>query len=244
MDPHWPGNWPGILAREKILSKNLLGLFYETNDDGDIRYAHSAMMALQAGLGFKPRRLFINQHTMNRLAVIGFFLWLPSNPEGLADLVDKRFDHYSLQVQKGTKLPRYDLRYIWLLGLNIQSFIDWMAMQKVGFYWALDNQFTRHNALFSRMVVLSRIKQFELDNNRWPDSLDELQLTELVMTDPVSGKPWHYERTEKSFILYSLGPNGINNNGLNNPSTDEDDIMIWPQQPADVPSDNEVVQPD
>ncbi len=240
LDPRWPGNWPDILVREKILSKNLLALFYETNNDGDIRYSHSAMMALQEGLGFRPRRLFINQHTMNRLAVIGFFFWLPSNPENLADLVDRRFDHYSLQVQKGERLPRYDLRYIWVLGLNVQSFIDWMAMQKVGFYWALDGQFTRHNALANRLAVFSLLKQFHLEHGRWPERLDELDHpdAELILIDPLNGKPWHYERTDESFLLYSLGPNAADDGGINDPSKQKDDILIWPQQ-RDLPAETE-----
>lgn len=232
LNPRWPGNWPDILVREKILSKNLLGLFYETNDNGDIRYSHSAMMALQEGLGFRPRRLFINQHTMNRLAVIGFFFWLPSNPGGLADMVDKRFDHYSLQVQKGTQFPRYDLRYIWVLGLNIQSFIDWMAMQKVGFYWALDGQFTRHNALRNRHTVFLLLRQFHMEHNRWPDRLDELEHPDAayILTDPVNGKPWRYERTADGFSLYSLGPNAEDDRGVNDTVKEMDDVRIWPQE--------------
>jgi len=232
LNPRWPGNWPDILAREKILSKNLLALFYETNSDGDIRYSHSAMMALQEGLGYRPRRLFINQHTMNRLAVIGFFFWLPSNPDGLGDLVDKRFDYYSLQVQKGEKLPRYDLRYIWVLGLNLQSFVDWMAMQKVGYYWALDGHFTRHTALANRSALLSALKQFRLQHNRWPDSLEEMNLADDAaqsLVDPLNGKLFQYENKDDTFLLYSLGSNGTDDGGTNDPSKEMDNIRIWPQ---------------
>jgi hypothetical protein len=135
LDPRWTKNWTDILAREKLTAKNLTGLMYETNPAGKVRISRNAMMALQEGLGFYPRRLFAKQHVMNRLAAIGLWLALPSNPQRLSKVVDERFDHYSLQVQKGEKLPRYSLKYIWIKGYNAQTVIDWLAMQQVGYYW-------------------------------------------------------------------------------------------------------------
>jgi hypothetical protein len=56
-------------------------LFYEIDDDGNTRIAHRAMFALQEGLGYAPRRLFLRQHEMSRLAVIGLWLSLPFTPD-------------------------------------------------------------------------------------------------------------------------------------------------------------------
>jgi len=231
IDPQWAGNWPRILAREKLTAKNLAGLMYEVNNSGKIRISHNAMMALQKGLGFYPRRLFINQQVMNRVAVIGLWLSLPSNPQRLATVVDKRFDHYSLQVQNGEQLSRSSVRYIWLKGLNAQSVINWLAIQQVGYYWALDGQFRRHEAVVRQIRIFSALKKYFLEHNRWPQQLAELEIdgSEYVLTDPVNGKPFVYEQLGDGFRLYSLGTNGTNDCGLNDAKDKKDDILLWPR---------------
>jgi hypothetical protein len=229
IDPQWPKNWPDILAREKLTAKNLAALMYEVNKSGKVRISHNAMMALQAGLGYYPRRLFINQHVMNRIAVIGLWLSLPMSPQRLAEMVDERFDHYSLRVQKGDRLPRYGPQYIWLTGLNAQSVIDWLAMQKVGYFWALDGQFERHQAIVNQIRIFTALKQYFLEHQRWPKELNDLNMSDTALNDPLCGKPFVYEQTERSFRLYSLGPNGIDDGGLNNLKEEKDDILLWPR---------------
>jgi hypothetical protein len=239
IDPQWAGNWPDILLREKLITKNLAGLMYEINDSGSVRISHNAMMALQAGLGYRPQRLFINQQVMNRLAVIGLWLALPSNPQRLAAVVDDRFDHYSLLVQKGQQLPRYSLKYVWVKGLNVQSVIDWLAMQQVGYYWALDGQFQRHLAIVNQIRIFSALKQYHLQHQRWPRTLEELDIEDAghVLTDPVCGKPFVYELTAQGFRLYSLGVNGADDDGANAPRENKDDILLWPRNQFDSTSD-------
>lgn len=231
IDPRWPGNWPGILTREKLTAKNLAGLMYEINDSGSVRISHNSMMVLQRGLGYRPQRLFMNQHVMNRLAVIGLWLSLPSNPQRLATVVDKRFDHYSLQVQKGIQLPKYNLEYIWIKGLNAQSVIDWLAMQHVGYYWALDGQFLRHEAIVRQIRIFSTLKKYFLEHNRWPEQLAELEMndSEYVLEDPLNGRPFVYERLDEGFQLYSLGANGVDDGSLNDAQDNKDDILLWPR---------------
>jgi hypothetical protein len=145
-------------------------------------------------------------------------------------MVNTRVDHYSLQVQKGTEFQQISLRYIWILGLNAQSIVDWLAMQRVGYYWALNGQFTRHQALVNRIHILSAIKQFYLQNQRWPERLEEINIEDAFMLfDPLNNKPFRYERTDKGFRFYSLGPNGVDDGGFFNPDSNKDDIQIWPK---------------
>ena len=231
IDPQWAGNWPDILLREKLTAKNLAGLMYEINSSGSVRISHNAMMALQEGLGYRPQRLFFNQQIMNRLAVVGLWLALPSNPQRLANRVDERFDHYSLLVQKGQQLPRYSLKYIWVKGLNVQSVIDWLAMQQVGYYWALDGQFQRHLAIVNQIHLFAALKRYYLAHQRWPQTLEELDMenAEDVVVDPVSGRAFVYEQTEQGFRLYSQGANGVDDDGVNEPKQNKDDILLWPR---------------
>ena len=231
LDPHWAGNWPDIVQREKLTTKNLAGLMYEINDKGRVRISHNAMIALQAGLGYRPQRLFLNQQEMNRLAVIGLWLSLPMSPQRLADIVDDRFDYYSLEVQKGEEIPTYPLIYIWIKGLNAKTVIDWLAMQRVGYFWALDGQFIQHLSIVNQIHIFAALKRYHLAHGSWPQSLEELDIEDApyVLMDPVSRQPFFYERTLQEFRLYSIGHNGIDDGGMNIPQENKDDILLWPR---------------
>jgi hypothetical protein len=239
LDPQWTKNWRAILLREKLLAKNMAALMYQVNASGQTRISHNAMMDLQAGLGFPPRRLFFKQHEMNRLAAIGLWLTLPVSPQRLADIVDDRFDHYSLQVQKGTQLPQYSLKYVWIKGLNVQSVIDWLAMQKVGYFWALDGQFTRHRSIVHQIRIFTALKRYFLQHRRWPQGFEELGLEDddSILIDPLCGRPFVYQTTTEGFRLYSLGTNGIDDGGVNRTKENKDDILLWPRNQIDIEMD-------
>jgi hypothetical protein len=235
VDTGWAKSWAPIVAHEKLLAKNIMGLFYEVDDRGRTRIAHSAMFALQEGLGFAPRKLFIRQHEMNRLAVIGLWLSLPTTPERIAKLIDERFDHYSLLAQKGAPLPNVPIQYSWRSGLNVRSAIDWLALDKVKYFWALHGQHARHEAVTDVITTLAALKTYYLENGVWPESLAALQLPEHLATDKVFNQPYCYRKTADGFQFYSLGPNGIDDYGINNPAQNKDDIVFWPRLMTDAP---------
>lgn len=229
IDTGWAKSWAAIVDHEKLMAKNIMGLFYEVNDNGRTRIAHGSMYALQEGLGYQPQRLFFRQHEMNRLAVIGLWLSLPTSPQRIAKLIDERFDYYSLQVQKGTPLPVVPIQYSWRMGLNVRSAIDWLAVDRVKYFWALHGQNSRHQSLITLMQIFSALKQYSLRHHNWPDSLQVLQLAEIETIDPVYDRSYRYQKTDDGFRLYSLGPNGIDDDGVNDPRKNKDDIVFWPR---------------
>ncbi len=230
LDSGWAKSWPAIVEREKLLAKNIAGLFYEVRDDGHTRISHQSLYALQEGLGYQPRRMFLKQHEMNRLAVIGFWLSLPFTPEGMAKLIDKRFDHYSLQTQKGDTPDYIPVERIWQMGWNCRSPVDWMAMQQVKWFWAMDGQDKRHDALVSLIQIFVALKQYQLQHHCWPDRLSDLDAVDpYILTDPVHGNPFVYQQRGDDFLLYGLGPNGVDDGGINDPVNKKDDIVFWPR---------------
>ena len=59
----------------------------------------------------------------------------------------------------------------------------------------------------------TEIKRFYLQNNKYPDSLDEIN--HIVKVDPW-GRDLIYNQTEQdSYFLYSVGKNGIDDYGMN-----------------------------
>jgi len=100
IDPDWPGAWPEITARSKLMTKNFAGLLYEVNPKGRIRMSRNALPALAKGLDtYVPR--WLQKQNMSKAATVGLWLFMPRSPEGLGKMINERFDHYSLQVQRG-----------------------------------------------------------------------------------------------------------------------------------------------
>jgi len=230
IDPQWPKNWRRILLREKLVAKNIAGNLYEINRKGRIRMSRNAIPALAKGLNFRvPSRL--KKQNLSKAATIGLWLFMPSSPDGVGTMIDERFDHYSRLVQRGEQLEKIALRYAFLQrGANYKSLIDWRVMEMVQYYWTLDGQFLRHQAIVHRIRILSALKRYYLEHKCWPDRLTELQIKDRddVLVDPLCGKPFVYEKLDDGFRLYSLGPNGIDDGGLNVRKEHKDDILIWP----------------
>jgi hypothetical protein len=59
------------------------------------------------------------------------------------------------------------------------------------------------------------ILAFQLEHNRYPDRLDELvpSLLREIPVDPYCDKPLIYRREGDEYLLYSAGPNGVDDGG-------------------------------
>jgi competence protein ComGC len=97
------------------------------------------------------------------------------------------------------------------------------------------------------MVILA-VRRYKLDKGQFSASLEELVkdgYLKKIPTDPYSDKPIVYKPMEKDFVLYSIGPDFVDNGGQ--PGKDKEgkynfgadsggDIVFWPVQkePAKV----------
>ena len=78
--------------------------------------------------------------------------------------------------------------------------------------------------------ILIALRRFRNKTGRWPESLDELKplVAEDILIDPQNNGPFVYKLTDDGFILYSKGPNNIDEGGSD--KNDADDRAIWPLQ--------------
>lgn len=240
IDPSWPGVWPRITARSKLMTKNLAGLLYEVNHTGRIRMSRNAMPALAKGLNYRIPR-WLRKQNMSKAATVGLWLFMPSSPDGLSTMIDERFDHYSRQVQRGEQFPKVTARFAFLLrGMNYKSIVDWLAMQQVQFYWALDEDFRQHQGFVRQAEIFCVLKRYHLAHGCWPEQLEMLELgsADNPLADPVHGKPYVYEQLGDGFRMYGLGANDKDDGGLNSPKEGKDDVPLWPRN--DVREDADV----
>jgi hypothetical protein len=80
------------------------------------------------------------------------------------------------------------------------------------------------------------IRAFQLTENRLPKSLDELAGRELkaIPKDSYSGRDFIYQPGKDRYILYSVGPNGIDDGGfVNDKDGNAGDLVLEPYTPDD-----------
>lgn len=73
----------------------------------------------------------------------------------------------------------------------------------------------RHIALLGAVRTALGIERHRLATGKFPDALDELVPTYLssLPADPFDGRPVRYKRTEKGFVVYSIGEDAEDNGG-------------------------------
>ena len=85
--------------------------------------------------------------------------------------------------------------------------------------------------------ILLLLRNYKDKTDHWPQSLDELQplADKDTLIDPQNNGSFIYTTTEDDFILYSRGPNKIDEGGRS-PIDGGDDWPIWPDK---IPQTNE-----
>ncbi len=60
------------------------------------------------------------------------------------------------------------------------------------------------------------VERYRLDERKLPEALGELVpgYMEAIPEDPFDGKPLRYKKLQKSYIVYSIGPDGVDDGGL------------------------------
>ncbi len=83
----------------------------------------------------------------------------------------------------------------------------------------------------------SALYRFKLEHGKFPSALAELapKILPALPTDPIDGKPLRYRlNSEGNFLLYSIGENGIDDNGdprPENPTASPDQKWNRPRHP-------------
>jgi hypothetical protein len=129
------------------------------------------------------------------------------------------------------ELDELDRRYWEYTPLLSAHWADWKYRFAIGVRETLgvmrDRDATWHvcvrDARLRMTLVALAACEFEQDHGRYPREIGELVPAYLprVPVDPFSGKPIIYRQTADGYLVYSVGPNGIDDGGVSEP----DDYM-------------------
>jgi hypothetical protein len=87
---------------------------------------------------------------------------------------------------------------------------------------------TKADALQRATRLVTQLNAYRQEHGKYPDSLDVFGGADFTV-DPFTGSDLSYQRAGASFRLYSLGVNGADDSGVNDPSGDAGDIVYWPR---------------
>lgn len=110
----------------------------------------------------------------------------------------------------------------------------------------LENSQKRRDMQSRRLLLALAMRCYYLDHGNFPQALGELtpQYLDSVPLDPFSGSIFVYRRLPDGFLLYSIGPNGRDDGGLEKtPARPEADDLPFKASPLPPVSSDDIVPP-
>jgi len=117
---------------------------------------------------------------------------------------------------------------------HLQQFLTDVADHRYEFFFISSDQYSltywTNQATLRLLICELALAQFHQDKGRWPESLNELvpKYVSKVPVDPLdpNALPLKYHRSDSSCVLYSVGPNRVDDGGA---APSADDLQRLPQ---------------
>jgi hypothetical protein len=224
-DQYFPGNWNNIHASLNLLVKNMVGMLYEIHPDGRVRRSHTIAPTINRQFRAKMR-ISPFQMTIVKAGAIGHWFVLPATPDQAASMIDKAFADYSPTGSENFSMPPKPE-----LELNYKHITQRAGHYSGKWYYSIQTQSKTRVSAARASSIIGAIKKYYLQNDEYPDSLDELiTIDPIVLTDAVNSENFVYRKTETDFLLYSTGRNRIDEGGIKTPKLNFDDVRAWPPE--------------
>ena len=234
----WQSLWTNIMEGECLIAKRLLIIDYEASSSGKARIS----LNTDKGLLVETKKIFRIPTEYDKTAKkeilfqktcgISKWFYMPSNPQKAEAVVDDLHkDYFKMAMsdyQWGNELNDYPAK---------QFRLDFRSMCKVYLDMSAGNYIDAHNFFVEKverrnaLLLMVELKRFHNLNNRWPEKLEQIESRTSISADNFIYKP-----KDDSFMLYSKGIDGIDNNGkpvnrYKRKPEEPDDIVFWPLPP-------------
>jgi hypothetical protein len=239
----WSYDLPRVLEYEKLLAKNLCGMFYAVNAEGKTRLnVGVATRAMKCQLPEDVKDEFVITYWYERLmkaSTILCWFYMPSTPQKAGEIIDSEYKRLyamaepNFDWQKGVEKPTK------MLKLNYRHLVERMTEIIEPAYDGVHDTYLRTASQQRGDLLTIALRRYKNKAGHWPESLDEVKLlaAEEIFVDPMNGGSFVYKLADDKFKLYSKGKNNIDEGGQYNSKWDhnsrewkekEDDWLIWP----------------
>jgi len=202
---NWGPDWRKILDFEKLYAKNTLcGMVYEADSEGKTRLTRRSFAST---IGQSPQQLTTGTYSRRKCAKLGIiFVWLyvPSAPEKISEMVDASFEKYYAMAEPGFDWNKEPVEFRPRWKVNYRSMVDLLTGILEPAYYRVHEIYLRNLELRRGSRLLTAIKQYKIEHGSWPRSLDEIkpEAPAEAFIDPVSGNEFEYENHGERFSLY------------------------------------------
>ncbi len=243
LENNWSKDFLQCYEYDRLFVKNTFcSLVYQTDTNGRVRLNRDPAALIS---GFRrprtPAEAYWQRKSMKASAMFAWF-FVPSTPHEAAELIDAVFEQHRSMADPNFAWDKWDGARSGFHLLNCQFLVRLLinrtTLQYDGFHRIYPKRLLQRRGT----RVLIALKQYHINNGRWPEDLDALRTSvpPEALIDPQNNGPFVYERTGETFTFYSKGKNGTDNDGRRSiPFTGdsslaaqaEDDILFWPRQP-------------
>ena len=240
-EDNWGSDFIRVLEYSKLAEKNkFCSLAYEVNQNGKVRLSRDYWIAAVGGAVFlnEISTPTYSQRKLNKARTIVNWFVYPSSPRRAAEILDRYFERYYLMAEleyDWTKEPPqlpfslYTVSTLRHDQLSYKCYARYTAVMSEKLYHFFHDEYLRILTLRRGSRVVIALKQYNINNGRWPENLDAIKanVPPEALIDPQNNGAYVYRLTEDGFRLYSRGPNGKDEEGRHEPDG-PDDLTIWP----------------
>jgi len=263
MKHYWASDLTEILEYEKCSVKREFGRYYEVNPKGEIRLSRDPWAQARARwkqqlesneIGDQQTRQILEsyvyrsfwQKKLIKAKTILLWFYLPSSPQKLDEIFDTIYQNYYKMAKPDfdwMKKPRELTTSLFKFRLNRYQTIELLAGISKKVYYRIHEIHLRHQTEIRASQLIIALRRYKNKHSHWPENLDQVKLftSAEILVDPLNGHSFVYKLTEKDFILYSKGKNGIDEGGRRErdigtsyaPNVVDkkcDDWLIWPRK--------------
>jgi hypothetical protein len=243
------------IAYEKLLTKNVWGMFYEINPEGQVRYSRfesfidimNETYPDEQTNKWEPSCWTRADRKLSR--IIFWFCGLPRNPDVISDWMDEAYAPLEQAIAQN-KFPEIDTFNI-PFELNYRYLVRRLTQTAFSSYKRIQEIFDKIRINRKGTEIVCDIVFYRNQQGQYPNTLDNLRASDeerQAASDLYSGFVYH--KTDSGFMLYHIGRNGVDEGGRykmpawdpNNLSIEQlhkmkpepDDILIWPEEVEDI----------
>ena len=240
LEDNWSSDFLQCFEYDRLFVKNTFcSLVYQRDAKGHVRLSRDPAAAIA---GFPrpktPAEAYWQRKSMKASALFAWF-FVPATPDQATELIDAVFEPYRAMADPNFAWERKDAARSGSYSLNcyflVWSLIKRTTLQYDGFHSIYPKRLLQRRGT----RVLIALKEYYIDNGRWPASLDAVRTGVPIeaLIDPQNDGSFVYECEGESFTLYSKGKNGADNDGHRSippagdsigPEEAEDDVLFWP----------------
>jgi hypothetical protein len=240
----WSTDFPRFIEHEKLMHKNLWGMFYGVNSQGKVRLGRSLNGIVKGKLleGVKDKRFvtYLYGRLIKTWTILCWFC-MPSSPQDAGEIVDAAYEWYFAMGEPGYDWQQKTEKTQKVFKLNYRFLIHDMAGILDATYVGIHDTYLRMAADKRGSRIMVALRRYKNANGRWPEGLDDVRAlaSEEVFIDPVNNSAFVYKLTDDGFTLYSKGKNNIDDGGERYDKAGTDDWLIWPKRKRSCESEEE-----